>query len=166
VRRLLIQKLLPLVFCAVPILAATVVALALPTDARNFYLGHISSLDWIILTLGLSLFAAQMFLLHRCLSVRDGRFDERGDKWISNLGQAAEWFPLLGLLGTVAGILQTFASIKGQTDQAEIIRLYAPALTATGTGLFMALINIFPTWMVMVGRDVILALGGDPTSKQ
>ena len=43
---------------------------------------------------------------------------------------------------------------------AEIIRQYAPAITATGSGLFMALINILPTWVVMVGRDLIRQLGG------
>ena len=42
----------------------------------------------------------------------------------------------------------------------KIVELYAPALTATGSGLYMALINIFPTWVVILGRDVIVALGG------
>src|SRR5262249_18660293 len=72
-----------------------------------------------------------------------------------------EWFPLLGLIGTVAGILQTFSSIEGPMPPEQIIRNYAPAITATGSGLFMALINILPTWVVMVGRDLIRTLGGD-----
>ncbi len=80
---------------------------------------------------------------------------------MSNLAQAAEWFPLLGLIGTVAGILQTFSSIKGPTPPAQIIQLYAPAITATGSGLFMALINILPSWVVLIGRDIIRSLGGD-----
>ena len=46
----------------------------------------------------------------------------------------------------------------------EIIRKYAPAITATGSGLFMALLNILPTWVVTVGRDLILAVGGGPPS--
>ena len=77
-------------------------------------------------------------------------------------GEAAEWFPLLGLIGTVAAILQTFGSITpgvNPTPQ-EIIRKYAPAITATGSGLFMALLNILPTWVVATGRDLILTLGG------
>jgi hypothetical protein len=28
--------------------------------------------------------------------------------------------------------------------------------------LFMALLNILPTWVVTTGRDLILALGGGP----
>jgi hypothetical protein len=68
---------------------------------------------------------------------------------------------LLGLLGTVAGILQTFSSIQGPTPPERIIMLYAPAITATGSGLFMALINILPTWVVLLGRDLIRALGGE-----
>ena len=67
---------------------------------------------------------------------------------------------MLGLLGTVAGILQTFSAISGPVEPARVIALYAPAITATGSGLFMALLNIFPTWVVMFGRDVIMALGG------
>ena len=50
-------------------------------------------------------------------------------------------------------------SLLSTVDPAAIIRLYAPALTATGSGLFMALINIFPAWMVLIGRGLILSLG-------
>jgi hypothetical protein len=60
----------------------------------------------------------------------------------------------------VAGILQTFSSITGPVEPARVISLYAPAITATGSGLFMALINILPTWIVLFGRETILALGG------
>ena len=53
-------------------------------------------------------------------------------------------------------------AIHGPTPQDQIIRMYAPAITATGSGLFMALINILPTWVILVGRDLILALAGAP----
>ena len=62
-----------------------------------------------------------------------------------------------------AGILQTFGSISGPTAPERIIQLYAPAITATGAGLFMALINILPTWMVLVGRDLIRLVAGVET---
>jgi len=42
--------------------------------------------------------------------------------------------------------------------------MYAPAITATGSGLFMALVNILPTWVVLIGRGLILALSGGPTT--
>jgi hypothetical protein len=167
VRRTLIQNVLPLVFCAVPVLAGVLIVVALPGMARDYYLRQVfiqkSPMDWLILALGVVLFFFQMILTWRALQWRGTRFDERPDRWLSHLAQAAEWFPLLGLLGTVAGILQTFSSITGQVAPAEIIKLYAPAITATGSGLFMAIINILPTWVVVVGRELILMLGGGPT---
>jgi hypothetical protein len=163
VRRYLIRHLLPLVFCVVPALAAALIAAAMPSAARDFYLGHITPLDGLILTLGMTLFAIQILLAWRALRWRGSDFDQRPDRWILNLAQAAEWFPLLGLIGTVAGIMQTFASFGGSGDvvtQREIIFKYAPAITATCSGLFMALINILPTWVVLIGRDLIRTLGG------
>ena len=73
---------------------------------------------------------------------------------------------MLGLIGTVAGILQTFSQIAAKENirTQEIIALYAPAITATGSGLFMALINILPTWVVLLGRDLILSLAGSGSS--
>jgi hypothetical protein len=162
VRRRLIHFLLPLVFCLMPLLAAVLVSVSLPPLARQFYLDHLTSLDALILGLGALLFVVQTLLSWRALRWRVRGFDERPDRWISNLAQAAEWFPLLGLLGTVGGILQTFSQISGPTPQAKIIMLYAPALTATGSGLFMALVNILPAWVVLIGRDLILALAGQP----
>jgi hypothetical protein len=165
VRRILIQFVLPFLFCLLPLLAAALVAVAIPTDAQRFYLRHISPMDWLILGLGALLFVTQMWCVWRALHWRQTSFDERPDRWLSSLAQAAEWFPLLGLLGTVAGILQTFGSIDGPVEPARVIALYAPAITATGSGLFMALVNILPTWIVIFGRELILALGGgDPTA--
>ncbi len=166
-RRLLIQHILPLTFCLIPVLAAVLVAVAVPEKALNFYLRNVreSAIDWLILGLGGGLFAAQTFLSWRALQWRGTGFNERPDRWLSNLAQAAEWFPMLGLIGTVMAILQTFGTL-GEISQTETVRtqqilqLYAPAITATGSGLFMALINIFPTWMVVFGRDLILSLGG------
>jgi hypothetical protein len=167
-RRTLIQSLLPLVFCVLPILAALLVIVATPDKARRFYLDRIaeSPIDWLILGLGLALFATQMVLAWRALQWRGTGFDERPDRLLSNLAQAAEWFPMLGLIGTVMGILETFSEIAKNPAirTQEIIGLYAPAITATGSGLVMALINLFPTWMVLLGRDLILSLAGGSSS--
>jgi hypothetical protein len=164
-RRTLIQRLLPFFFCLVPLLAAVVVAIAVPPQAAQFYVNRIrdyrnSGMDWLILGLGASLFLVQMMLAWRALQWRGTGFDESADRWLTNLAQAAEWFPMLGLIGTVAGIMQTFSSMKGSTPPSEIIRLYAPAITATGSGLFMALFNILPAWVVLIGRELIISLGG------
>jgi flagellar motor component MotA len=163
-RRLLIQHVLPFILALVPLLAAALVAAAMPSAALNFYLGRISEsrMDWLILGLGFTIFGAQVALTWRAMQWRGTTFDERPDRWLSNLAMAAEWFPLLGLIGTVTAILETFNELanKPRVETREIIRLYAPAITATGSGLFMALINIFPTWVVTLGRDLIVSLGG------
>jgi len=162
VRRLLINTLLPTIFSLAPAAVAVLVAAAIPPDARGYYVERLktSAIDWLILAIGGLLFIAQTMLVWRALQWRGEDFDERPDHWLSHLSQAAEWFPLLGLLGTVAAILQTFNS----TDFApqEIIKRYAPAITATGSGLFMALINILPTWVALVGRDLIRNFAGGP----
>jgi hypothetical protein len=145
----------------VPVLAAVLIAASLPAGARDFYLDHLTPLDLLILALGLILFGVQLLLSWRALLWRDTGFDERPDPWLSHLAQAAEWFPLLGLIGTVAGILQTFAGIKGPVPPERIIGLYAPAITATGSGLLMALLNILPSWVVLLGRQLLLALSGE-----
>jgi len=148
-----------LLLCTLPFLAAGAIGSAIERGAREFYLDHLTAMDIVILSGGAGLFLMQMLLAFLALRWRGTTFDERPDPWLSNLAQAAEWFPLLGLLGTVAAILHTFNSITTFTPQ-QIIESYAPAITATGSGLFMALINILPSWMVPVGRDLIRALGG------
>jgi hypothetical protein len=166
VRRLWIHHVLPAAFCAIPVMAGVLIFAAIPPDARRDYLARVatSAIDWIILGTGFVLFAAQTVLAWKALKWAESDFDTRPDRWLSHLAQAAEWFPLLGLIGTVAAILQTFGKIAPGTNPTpqEIIKNYAPAITATGSGLFMALLNILPTWVVAVGRDLIRNLAGLP----
>ena len=161
-RRFWIHHVLPLVFPALPVLAAALLFFAVPSDARRDYLARVetSAIDWIIIGVGFTLFVAQVFLSWRALRWQENDFDLRSDRWLTHLAQAAEWFPLLGLIGTVAAILQTFSSIKPGVTPPEIIRTYAPAITATGGGLYMAFINILPVWVVSIGRDLIRSLAG------
>jgi hypothetical protein len=161
VRRRLIQLVLPVAFAAIPVLASVLIVATLPPVARQFYLEHVTPFDWVILMLGGALFLVQVWLSFTALRWTGRSFDERPDPWLTRLAQSSEWFPLLGLIGTVAGILQTFSSITGSTPPDQIIQLYAPAITATGSGLLMALLNILPAWMVLVGRGLILTLSGD-----
>lgn len=159
-RRLLIGFVLPTLFCLVPVMAAALVALAVPIDAMRFFVSHIQYMDILILSLGTVLFAVQTILCWRALRWHGSGFHQGLDRWVNHLAQAAEWFPMLGLLGTVGGLLQTFGSITGPTPPHVIIERYAPAITATGAGLFMAFVNILPAWMVILGRDLIVTLGG------
>ncbi len=161
-RRFWIHHVLPVAFALVPVLAAALVLAAIPAGARRDYWDRIqvTAIDWIILTVGFSLFFSQTILAWKALRWKGTDFDVKADRWLTNLAQGAEWFPLLGLIGTVAAILQTFSSLSTNPTPQEIIQRYAPAITATGSGLFMALINILPTWVVTMGRDLIRSLGG------
>jgi hypothetical protein len=165
-RRFWIHQVLPVAFAAIPVLAAVLLYAAIPLDARSEYLSRVavSPIDWIIIILGFTLFAIQITFTWRALRWRDAEadFDRRADRWVGHLSQGAEWFPLLGLIGTVVAILQTFTSISpgARPEPADIIRKYGPAITATGGGLYMAFINILPSWVVGTGRDLIRALGG------
>jgi Mn2+/Fe2+ NRAMP family transporter len=165
VRRRLIRTVLPLAFCLVPPLAAGLIGVSLPKTARDFYFSHFTRLDAFIVVLGVVLFVVQTVMAWQAMRWRGRGFDETPDRWLSNLMQAAEWFPLLGLIGTVAGIMQTFAGFDNGGDvvsQQEVIARYASAITATCSGLFMALVNLLPGWMVTLGRDLIRSLGGGP----
>ncbi len=163
-RRLLIQLVLPFCFCLVPLLGAALVFVAIPGDAKEFYRDNFTLMDGLILGLGTGLFLCQLPLCWKSMQWQSTGFNERPDRWVTNLAQAAEWFPMLGLLGTVGGILQTFNSFSGtaQISPSVVIAKYAPAITATGSGLYMAFINILPPWVVLLGRDVIRTLGGAP----
>ena len=52
VRRFLIRTVLPLSFCVLPPAAAVLIAAALPQGARDFYVGHFTPLDGLIIGLG------------------------------------------------------------------------------------------------------------------
>lgn len=164
--RTLIQYVLPSVFTAVPVLAALLIFAAIPPDARRDYMARVkeSPIDWVIISVGTLLFVSQIILSWQAMRLRDDRhgFNTKPDQWLKHLNLAAEWFPLLGLIGTVAAILQTFSSITPESDPTPqmIIRKYAPAITATGGGLYMALINILPGWVVNAGRMLIRSLDG------
>lgn len=160
-RRLLIRTVLPFLLCLIPPVAAVVVAVVIPAEATKFFLKNVGEMDALILGVGVTLFCSQMFLCWISLQWRGTGFTSWPDKWVNNLSQAAEWFPMLGLLGTVGGILQTFASLgEGAVTPRGIIEKYAPAITATGCGLYMAFVNILPPWIVLMGRDLITSLGG------
>ncbi|HZZ82404.1 MAG TPA: MotA/TolQ/ExbB proton channel family protein [Gemmataceae bacterium] len=156
-RTLFIRGILPIVFCIVPFLAAALVVLCIPRVALAFFVDHIGLMEILIIGGGVSLFLVQMAVSWLALVKRGTTSEAAVDRWLTNLAQAAEWFPMLGLIGTVAGILEAFATHTGSAIQP---RLIAPAITATGAGLLMALINILPSWIVILGGDMIMLLSG------
>jgi MotA/TolQ/ExbB proton channel family len=166
VRSFVIRHLLPLLLCLLPVAAGLLVVVAVPERAMTFYLESIarSYLDWFILSLGLFFFLLQLLLAWRGLRWQVRGFDERSDPLLQRIYQTADWFPLLGLFGTLVGILQTFARISEQeaVAQREIVSLYAPSLTTAASGLLMAFLNIVPLWLVSVGRGLILSLAAPP----
>lgn len=161
-RQILIRGLMPLLLCTLPFLAAALVLMCIPNKAIVYFAEHYRPMEILIVGGGVALFFVQMFLCWRALRWQGASFDEGADRWLTNFAQAAEWFPMLGLIGTVVGILEAFSAHGGGTIQPAVI---APAITATGAGLFMALINILPTWIAMLGRDLILLLSGTPRPK-
>lgn len=164
-RQLLIRGLLPILFCLLPLLGAGLVLMCIPHKALAYFWSHAGPMEGLILIGGCLLFLLQMVLCFRALRWQGTSFDEASDRWINNLAQTAEWFPMLGLIGTVAGILEAF-KVSGESAGGAIQpSIIAPAITATGSGLFMALINILPAWVVLLGRDMILMLSGITPSR-
>lgn len=161
-RAFVIRRILPVLFTLVPVAAAVLVVAAVPQRALDFYLGHVrdSYLDWFILGLGAIFFVVQLALTWRALTWRECDFDTRFDDWLRRLQQTSDWFPLLGLFGTLVGILQTFSRIAVQehVKQQEIVQLYAPSLTTAASGLLMAFLNLLPLWLSASGRGLILSL--------
>ena len=83
-RRLWIHHVLPFAFCLMPALGAGLVFAAIPADARRDYLSRLqdSGIDWVILSLGFALFAAQSLLAWKALRWQPAiaNFDERSDR--------------------------------------------------------------------------------------
>jgi len=65
----------------------------------------------------------------------------RMERGLTTLGLIAELGPLLGLLGTVNGMLRLFADVanRGMSDPKQISAGISEALVATFTGLFIAI---------------------------
>ena len=134
-------------------------------SGEDFYLTHLTaarSADPS--SSGAGLFLLQMLLAWRALRQRPQQLRRTASiQWLTHLAQAAEWFPLLTVCSapSLAFCRRSARWGRSSTTPQQIITLYSPAITATCSGLFMALINILPTWLVLVGRDLIRTLGGD-----
>jgi len=83
-------------------------------------------------------------LAWKALEFRAGRRDARGLTVVSTIITAE---PMLGILGTVTGIIQTFTQLNGATGTANPMAATAgigEALITTAGGLIASLILLFP----------------------
>ena len=94
---------------------------------------------WPILALSV---AGLAILVWKLLEFRAGRHDGRGLVVVSTIITAE---PMLGILGTVTGIMQTFGAMKGETvNPLAATAGIGEALITTAAGLAASLILLFP----------------------
>ena len=78
------------------------------------------------------------------------------DRYMIALSTVITAAPLLGILGTVIGIIQSFQLLGSQstlTDPTEVAGGIAAALITTAFGLIVALITLFP-YMLFRGQSI------------
>ena len=96
---------------------------------------------WPILALSV---VGLAILFWKVLELRAGRRDGRGLTVVSTIITAE---PMLGILGTVTGIIQTFSQLQGADGVANPMSATAgigEALITTAGGLIASLILLFP----------------------
>lgn len=99
---------------------------------------------WAILLLGL---CSYHLLWYWILCARAGESQEEAGPWIETLQLLIGALPLLGLLGTITGLLETFyaMSLGLNLDQSQLLSSgIADALLTTQFGLAMAV----PAWLL------------------
>ena len=100
---------------------------------------------WPILVLSL---AGLSVLVWKALEFRAGNKSPKGLVFVSTIITAE---PMLGILGTVTGIMQTFGALNGADGVANPMAATAgtgAALTTTAAGLVASLVLLFPyNWL-------------------
>ena len=105
---------------------------------------------WPILVLSIVGLAV---LIWKAFEFRAGRRTARGLAFVSTIITAE---PLLGILGTVTGIMQTFGALNAAGDVANPLAATAgigEALITTAAGLVASLVLIFPYNMLDAGVE-------------
>lgn len=120
------------------------------SDIRGIFKGYFDKLggfDIAIWFMGLAMFVWQAFFLISYLFRK--YWATQNAKIISELNLAVcEVFPLLGLLGTVLGLLNTFSALPdgNMADMSNVIKdllpKFAPALTTTVSGMLAMIFNL------------------------
>lgn len=110
------------------------------------YWHYLSPFDWIILSVGIVLMLFQLSAIFlRCFS-HNVFFVQHLGRIQSACLQWTELLPVLGLIGTVLAMLNTFSefdvSPEAGVNIVGIIQRFAPAMTTTLSGLFMVVVNL------------------------
>jgi hypothetical protein len=114
----------------------------------QLYWNHLSGMDALILTLGAIVFGLQVreyrFLGTSAAMINQdlANAENRATNIVRVATLAIDGFPLLGLLGTVASLLVTFAGMKSSQAPTNIISDFAPGLTSTVSGLIGSITNL------------------------
>jgi len=106
---------------------------------------NISSISKIFLA-GLKNARKGMWLVKEAIEERGSREALILEKHVSILATIANLTPLLGLLGTVSGMIKTFKviSVQGIGNPAPLAGGIAEALITTAAGITVALLTLFP----------------------
>jgi biopolymer transport protein ExbB/TolQ len=100
-----------------------------------------SGIDWFILIWGSLLIAAHLVGLFARYRSSSTAAMQRLERYRTVLLSMTELLPILGLLGTVLSLMNTFQNLQTAADESpnlmETMRTFAPALSATCSGLLM-----------------------------
>jgi biopolymer transport protein ExbB len=93
---------------------------------------------WAIIALALFCYVVELDLI---LGGRDARWQRRARTWLGVLPILLSALPLLGLLGTITGLLTTFRAMasSNELNQSFVSSGIAEALVTTQLGLIMVI---------------------------
>lgn len=110
------------------------------------YWHYITPFDWVILSVGAALFLFQAFAVFMRYASDRVLFVQHLGRVQSACLQWTEILPVLGLIGTVVAMLNTFSEFEVSAESgvniAGVIQRFAPAMTTTLSGLFMVVVNL------------------------
>ncbi|MGB0834088.1 MAG: MotA/TolQ/ExbB proton channel family protein [Psychrobium sp.] len=104
-----------------------------------------SAIVWAILGLGFFVYYQIIFFIVRAKS---GLYENSHQAWSETIAIAVGALPLLGLLGTIMGLLDAFTAMsvgEGLNESSVLTQGIASALWTTQLGLVMAV----PAWLLL-----------------
>ena len=108
---------------------------AIFSEQRNF--------DLVIRGFGITLAIAQIIGIYQNHLGKSKIFIQNLDKFRTVCLVLTELLPVLGLLGTVLALMNTFKAFSAESpDMTKIIKDFAPAMSTTISGLIMVLPNL------------------------